>query len=214
MSLARTAAFFDGYAGNFDAIYGTRNTLFNRVINRCFRSSMRLRFEHTLAGCQPIAGQTVLDIGCGPGHYGVALARQGARQVFGLEFAPAMIELAQAHAAEAGVGDRCQFAVGDVLTHPIPDVYDYAIVMGFLDYIENARGLIELVLRHTRRKAFFSFPAAGGLLAWQRRLRYRNRCSLYLYTPEQLAELFAGLPCKEVASERLARDYFVTVSLS
>jgi len=57
--------------------------------------------------------------------------------------------------------------------------FDYAIVMGFMDYIADPSALIGKVLRVCRGKAFFSFPADGGPLAWQRRLRYRNRCPLY-----------------------------------
>lgn len=29
--------------------------------------------------------------------------------------------------------------------------------------------------------ADFSFPVKKGFLAWQRRLRYRSRCDLYMY---------------------------------
>jgi SAM-dependent methyltransferase len=133
--------------------------------------------------------------------------------VFGLDFAPTMIELARAHATEQGVADRCGYTEGDVFTHPLPEASDYTIVMGFMDYVAEPRPLIERLLKHTRRKAFFSFPAAGGLLGWQRQLRYRRRCNLFLYEPAQLHQMFAGLHCVGVSQERLARDYFVTVYL-
>src|SRR5450755_1146133 len=112
----RTASFFDTYARDFSAIYGNDNTPVNAVVNRMFRKSMMLRYERSLAGCTPIEGKTVIDIGCGPGHYSVALAARGAARVLGVDFAAGMIELARARAAGAGVADRCTFTLGDFLT--------------------------------------------------------------------------------------------------
>ena len=88
MEGGRTAEFFDAYARDFNAIYGNENTLVNAVVNKLFRKSMVVRYERTLAGCSPIEGKTVIDIGCGPGHYGVALAARGAARVLGVDFAP------------------------------------------------------------------------------------------------------------------------------
>ena len=208
-----TSQFFDVYARDFNAIYGNQNTLFDRVVNRLFRKSMRLRYERTLEGCLPAEGKSVIDIGCGPGHYSVALARRGAVRVLGLDFAKGMIDLATENAKQARVADRCRFVHGDFLKWPIDETFDYAIVMGFMDYIEHPPQLIDRVLSLTRSKAFFSFPLEGGILAWQRKLRYQRRCALYLYTESQLEALFARRPVKNVHLERIARDYFVTVSI-
>jgi 2-polyprenyl-3-methyl-5-hydroxy-6-metoxy-1,4-benzoquinol methylase len=65
--------FFDSYAHDFNAIYGNRNTFLNRLLNGWLRRSMRLRYEMTLQSCDPLEGKSVLDVGCGPGHYAVAL---------------------------------------------------------------------------------------------------------------------------------------------
>lgn len=206
----RTASFFDAYARDFDAIYGTRRTWPNRLVNRWLRRSMRLRYERTIAGCEPVAGRTALDIGCGPGHYAVELARRGAAGVVGLDFAESMIELARAHAADAGVADRCRFAFGDFMEYGAEGPFDYAILMGFMDYMAEPRRVIEKALSLARRRAFFSFPAAAGLLAWQRRLRYRNRCDLYLYGRDRIERLFESAGALEVTVEPIARDFFVT----
>lgn len=209
----QTAKFFDAYAGDFNAIYGNDNTLFNAVINRVFRRSMVLRYERTLAGCAPIEGKSVIDIGCGPGHYAVALAARGAGRVLGVDFAPGMIEIARQRAVQAGVSDRCVFSIGDFLAATGDETFDYAVVMGFMDYIEEPRGLIEKVLRVCRGKAFFSFPAGGGLLAWQRRVRYRSRCPLFLYTEAQIRTLVSGLGTRSISVEPIDRDYFVTLTV-
>src|SRR4029453_5346627 len=122
----RTASFFDAYAKALHAIYGNENTLVNGVVNRLFRKSMMLRYEKSLAGCQPIQGKTVIDIGCGPGHYGGGLGAQGASRVLGVDFAPGMIEIARKRAESAGVTDRCTFTLGGFLAVPGPERFDYA----------------------------------------------------------------------------------------
>jgi SAM-dependent methyltransferase len=213
VSDVRTQDFFHRYASDFDAIYGSGTGPLQAVINRLFRRSMKLRFLKTLDGCQPIEGMTVLDVGCGPGHYSISLAARGARRVVGLDFAGGMLDLARRHAAEAGLAERCEFVTGDFLTFSHAEKFDYVIVMGFMDYREDARGVVAKVLSLTRHKAFFSFPAAGGLLAWQRKLRYRNRCPLYLYSREQLESLCASFPEARAAIEPIARDFFVTMSV-
>lgn len=206
----RTSEFFDRYAVGFDAIYGNDNRAFERVINRLFRRAMVVRYEKSLAGCQPIEGRSVIDIGCGPGHYSVALARAGAAKVLGLDFAPGMLKLAHDSAARHGVAQRCSFVLGDFLTYPIPERFDYAIVMGFMDYVREPRPVIDRVLDVIRTRAFFSFPKDGGPLAWQRKLRYRNRCDLFLYYEDSIRELMAatGAPFKV---EPIGRDFFVTL---
>lgn len=166
-----------------------------------------------MAGCSPIEGKTVLDIGCGPGHYSVALAKNGAGQVFGIDFADEMIAIANQNARSAGVDARCQFARHDFLADPIDGKYDYTIVMGFMDYMADARKTVEKVLSVTNRKAFFSFPTDGGLLAWQRKLRYKSRCPLYMYSLPQLHQLFSSVNPGQISCERIARDYFVTVTM-
>jgi 2-polyprenyl-3-methyl-5-hydroxy-6-metoxy-1,4-benzoquinol methylase len=210
---ARTASFFDAYAKDFNAIYGNENTLVNGVVNKLFRKSMMMRYEKSLAGCQPVQGKTVIDIGCGPGHYAVALAAQGASRVLGVDFAPGMVEIARKRAESAGVTERCTFTLGDFLEVSGDEKFDYAIVMGFMDYIEDAGALMRKVLGVCRGKAFFSFPADGGPLAWQRRLRYRSRCALYMYTEPQIRSLVSALGVKSSSIEPISRDFFVTLTV-
>ena len=134
----RTSEFFDRYAVDFDSIYGNDNKALERIANRLFRHAMLVRYQKSIAGCQPIAGRSVIDIGCGPGHYSITLARQGAKKVLGLDFAPGMLKIARERAEFAGVAERCSFELGDFLSYPLPEPFDYAIVMGFMDYVERS----------------------------------------------------------------------------
>jgi 2-polyprenyl-3-methyl-5-hydroxy-6-metoxy-1,4-benzoquinol methylase len=212
-STKRTADFFSENASDFSAIYGNDHTPLNAIVNRMFRKSMMMRYEKSLAGCNPIEGKTVIDIGCGPGHYSVALAARGAARVLGVDFASNMIDIAKKRAADAKVADRCTFTLGDFLEAGGDEQFDYAIVMGFMDYIADPLALMQKVLKICRGKAFFSFPADGGLLAWQRRMRYKSRCDLYLYTEPQIRSLIAKLPVKGSSVEPISRDYFVTLTV-
>jgi SAM-dependent methyltransferase len=206
----RTSHFFDDYAADFDSIYGNDNRALERIANRWFRQAMLVRYEKALAGCRPVEGRTVIDIGCGPGHYSVALARAGAAKVLGLDFAPGMLKIAHERAALCGVSERCTFALGDFLTHPMSEQFDYAIVMGFMDYVRDPLAVICRVLQIVRKRAFFSFPKAGGLLAWQRKLRYRNRCDLFLYREDEIQSLLSPTGASFLI-ESIGRDFFVTL---
>jgi len=207
------SAFFDKYAVDFNAIYGGKNGVFHNLINECFRKAMKLRFIKTIEGCCPVEGKTVIDIGCGAGHYSVALAKAGALRVYGIDFAQGMLDLAGRSAAQAHVDHICTFHKGDFTTDPIPGDFDYAVLMGLMDYIREPKALIQKVLSITKSKVFFSFPAGGGILAWQRKLRYMNRCDLFFYNKEQIYKLFQGMRYKDLVVEDIGRDFFVTVLL-
>jgi len=120
------------------------------------------------------------------------------------------VDRARQHANQAGVGSRCEFKVADFNTFTSSELFDYVIVMGFMDYMAEPKQIIEKALSLTRSKAMFSFPVAGGLLGWQRSLRYKKRCDLYLYRQEELEKLFTSFPGVKVTIAPIARDFFVT----
>ena len=61
--------------------------------------------------------------------------------------------------------------------------------MGVMDYIDKPAEFVARVAGMTRAAACFSCPIDGGPLAWQRKLRYKSRCPLYMYTEAGLKEL-------------------------
>ena len=130
----------------------------------------------------------------------------------GIDFAEGMLKLAAEHAKKVGVGDRCKFMVADFYKYPPEEIFDYVIVMGFMDYMPDPEKVVAKVLSLTRNKAFFSFPVAGGILGWQRKLRYKKRCDLFLYTEEQLKQIFSNFPEVTATIEPISRDFFVTLT--
>ena len=205
--------FFDSYAKEFDSVFTNRGSFPRRAVNRLFRKSTRRRYAKTLEACCPIEGKTVLDVGCGPGYYAVALAQKGARRILGIDLSPSMIALAQKHAESAGVEKTCEFVVADFAALPLREKFDYAVVQGFMDYVAEPDKIIEKTLSHTAGRAFFSFPKDGGFLAWQRKIRYRWKCDLFLYNRVQLDRLFAGRNGAKVEIVQISRDFFVTVNM-
>ena len=205
-----TAEFFDRYARDFNAIYGTKNTRLNRVVNTFFRRSMRLRYEQVIAGCNPIIGRSVLDIGCGPGHYSVELAHRGASRVLGIDFADAMLEIARKAAVDKRVQNICAFWHADFFRDTLDERFDYVVVMGFMDYVEQPEPIVEKALGLAKSRAFFSFPLDGGVLAWQRKLRYKSRCNLFMYTEDQVQRIFSATTVARVDVSKIDRDLFVT----
>lgn len=211
--MSKVERFFDSYARDFDAIYGTQRSFTNSILNPILRRCMRERFRRTLRYARPITGKTVLDIGCGPGHYAIALAGDGAERVVGLDFSREMINLARDRASSSGVLDRCEFIVEDIFDYTPPGQFDFTVAMGVMDYIDTPEQMIETTLAMTKEKAFFSFPTSRGLLALQRRVRYRSRCPLYLYSKRQLKSLLGEFTPHEYSIEDIGRDFFVTVCI-
>ncbi len=206
-------SFWDSYASEFDAIYGTKNSWFNSVINRFFRRAMKVRFEKTL-DIIPHDKVSVIDIGCGPGHYCFTLAKDVKREILGIDFSEPMIRIATEHAKELGLSNSLKFEVVDVFSFNPGRKFDYSIMMGFVEYFEHPELVIRKAADITNRKVVISFPAEGGILAFQRKLRYRNRCYLRLYHRRDIEELMQQLKFGTFTIEKIGRDYFVTITLN
>jgi SAM-dependent methyltransferase len=96
----------------------------------------------------PPAGAQVLEVGCGPGHLSIRLARQHDLEVTGLDLDPAMIARARANADRPGTGDqrRPEFVVGDVATMAFPDrSFDLVVsTLSMHHWADPAAGLTEI----------------------------------------------------------------------
>jgi SAM-dependent methyltransferase len=86
-----------------------------------------------------VRGLSVLDLGCGEGHYARQLAAAGAARVTGVDASPAMIELARAsEAAEPlGIDYRCSSV------QAMPELGHFDLVLGayLLHYAEDVADL-------------------------------------------------------------------------
>ena len=94
------------------------------------------------------AGAQVLEVGCGPGHLSMRLARHHGLEVTGLDLDPAMITRARVNTHRAGSGDqrRPEFLVGDVTALAFPDE-SFDVVVSTLSmhhWADPAAGLAEI----------------------------------------------------------------------
>ena len=86
-------SFFDGYAKDFQSIYGgAKRNFWNKIMDKWFRRSMMERFKYSVHYADNPKIKTILDVGCGPGHYLHAFLEMGKR-VTGIDIAKNMIDL-------------------------------------------------------------------------------------------------------------------------
>src|SRR5260370_42596243 len=97
----------------------------------------------------------------------------GAQRTVGLDFAAGMVEIAKENAERAGVGNRCQFLLGDFMSYASDCKFDDAVGMAFMDYIERPELFTDKGLPTTDRKSFFGLTAASGNRAWRANSRTR-----------------------------------------
>jgi SAM-dependent methyltransferase len=93
-------------------------------------------------------GARVFEVGCGPGHLSIRLARQHGLNITGLDLDPAMIERARANADRSEDGDKRgpSFLVGDVAALPFPDEsFDLVVsTMSMHHWADPTSGMAEI----------------------------------------------------------------------
>jgi SAM-dependent methyltransferase len=113
-------------------------------------------------------GARLLEVGCGPGHLSMRLARRSGAAVTGLDLDPAMVARARARAAVApGDGRVPEFVVGDVASLPFDDAAFDVVVSTFSlhHWSEPRRGIEEIarVLKPGGRVLIWDLGPGGQL---------------------------------------------------
>jgi ubiquinone/menaquinone biosynthesis C-methylase UbiE len=118
---------------------------YDRGVQNAFRDILPPLVEDLLQ--QVRDARRILDAGCGPGQFTVMIAeRLPQADVWGVDLAPAMIEIARGHAAESAVANRLHFEVADVAHLPYADGhFDLVVSSGSIKHWPDAvAGLREL----------------------------------------------------------------------
>jgi len=212
----KVGTYFDKAAAAFDTFYDHQRSALMRLVDRKFRSDVFERYYLTFKALEPLKGKTVLDIGCGSGPYVVEAARRGGKRVVGLDMAKGMIDLARRRVAAAGVSDKCEFLLGAFPKDSPQEVFDYAIVMGVMDYIADPLVFLSALAKRVRLRAVLSFPSKHWFRTPLRKFRYwLKRCPVYFYEHEQIEELSKAAGFSSTRVEKIpgaGMDYFVTLS--
>jgi len=207
---------FDNDAQRFDAIYDQKKGAFARFVDNYWRGVVQKRLELNVEKLQPLTGKKILDVGCGSGRFCLAFAQQGAAKVIGVDFAPAMIDIANQLAAEAGVSEQCEFRVG-----AFPDAinesegpFDASTANGFFDYIEKPVPIITRMRELTKGKMILSFPKAVEWRVPVRRVRFWLKGTpLFLYREQQVRDILKDAGVQHFEFIHLDRDYLVVADV-
>jgi len=206
--------FFSGYAEDFDSIYGDgkpRN-VFNKISDKLFRQSMYERHKRTIDFLSKNNIKTVLDVGCGSGRYSLDLAKNG-MSVTGIDLAQEMLDIATNNSNQAGYKNNT-YVQGSYLDVEVDKKHDAAILMGLFDYISDPEELFLKLKKDTKKYILGSFPKPGGILGWQRKVRYNLRnCQLFYYSKENLIELMKASGIENYEIQDNHREYFLIAKL-
>jgi len=200
---------FHETAAGFDAIYTGEKGAFARWLDRKLRWDMYERFRRTVAECSE-PGISVLDVGCGSGRFGVAIAKAGAREVVGLDFAENMLEIARQLAEKEGVADRCEFINADFMEQKFEREFDIIIAIGLFDYVADSLPFLKKMRRLARRKVVATFPRKWTWRAPIRKVRLTlHGCPVYFFTLGQLERLMDEAGFSRYSIETIGKIYFV-----
>jgi 2-polyprenyl-6-hydroxyphenyl methylase/3-demethylubiquinone-9 3-methyltransferase len=119
------------------------------------RDAIAAHFRHSGGGDEPpLAGLSLLDIGCGAGLLAEPLSRLGA-EVVGLDPAPKSIEIARAHAEATGAGPSYRVGTIEDLARESAR-FDVVLAMEVVEHVADVRAFVA---------AAASLVKPGGLFA-------------------------------------------------
>lgn len=209
------SVFFDGYAHDFSSIYKEdtkKRSSFDKLMDKWFRQGIQERFDQTLKRTNNEAINSILDIGCGPGHFVVKFLEQN-KKVAALDIAPSMLDITKQRVEALKKDHEVEFILDDYLNYKPKQKFDAACVMGFFDYVEDPVKVLLKLLDDTNKEIYISIPDNKGLLALQRRIRYKLRkCPLFLYSKAYLEDCLKQANCYEKSEIiDIDRGYFVII---
>jgi ubiquinone/menaquinone biosynthesis C-methylase UbiE len=120
----------------------------DRIADLTVRVAQRARERLALA-----PGSLVLDAGCGTGRDTLAMGKAVAPggTATGIDIDPAMIELAQDRARQAGLDQQVRFVVADVMALPFDDnSFDACWSERMLQHLDDPGAALDEMLRVTR----------------------------------------------------------------
>jgi len=209
----KSGVFFHGFADTFDTFYDGKRNPMMQWIDRRFRNCIFERYRLTFERLGDMRGKTVIDIGCGSGPYIVEAIKQGATHVAAVDAAPRMLELAKQRIERINALNQVSFHKGYFPQHKPEGMFDFAIVMGVLDYVQDAVSFLTGLRGVVHRAAVLSFPSKHWFRTPFRKCRYKLRdCPVYFYDEKLIDSLCRQTGWGIVDIDKIpgaGMDYFV-----
>ena len=90
----------------------------------------------------PLAGQKVLDVGCGGGILSEAMAQRGA-EVTGIDMGEAPLAVARLHQLESGVEVTYRQITAEALAEEMPGQFDVVTCLEMLEHVPDPASIIQ-----------------------------------------------------------------------
>lgn len=89
----------------------------------------------------PLAGKTVVDIGCGGGILAESMAKKGA-QVTGIDLSEKALKVADLHSLESGIPVRYELISAEELAAREPERFDIVTCMEMLEHLPDPAAIV------------------------------------------------------------------------
>jgi ubiquinone/menaquinone biosynthesis C-methylase UbiE len=191
---------------------------YDQGVQAAFRDILPALVEDLLADLGGI--RSGLDVGCGPGQFTILIAeRLPGAEIYGIDLAPTMIELARRHAAASDAAGRLHFEVADATHLPFADgTFDAVVSSGSIKHWPDQLGALREIYRVLAPggRAFIGemnrLAPPTAIAAQRARLRHWLFRLIYprvftkAMSPDEARTLFSASPFGPVLRERLLLD--------
>jgi 2-polyprenyl-3-methyl-5-hydroxy-6-metoxy-1,4-benzoquinol methylase len=171
------------------ALHGT-NKFFskhsNRYLKQFRKKGLAKEQKRLVEGIElsPVAGKSILEIGCGVGGLHLTMLKHGAASAVGIDISEGMLEGAKQLSKELGCESHTQYFLGDIaeMNGKIAGA-DIVVLDKVVCCYENLNKLLEISLSKANGTYALSFPASNvlvkisfyGLISLGKLLRWQFR---------------------------------------
>ena len=183
---------FNRHAAEFDALYDSkRQTALDRWLNRHFRSDIVGRYNAALHHVHESEARSVLDVGCGPGHYLAAMAAIGIPRLVGIDVSEQMISLAR-NRPDISTSSTVELIHDDYMNWRSDTKFDIVLALGFFDYVRDPVPVLSKMRSDATHSVFASFPSRHWYRTPFRWIRRRLQgTNVYFYSEVEIRRLAA-----------------------
>ena len=210
----RAGIFFHAFADTFDTLYEKQRNPLMRAIDYVFRSDIEIRYNWTFDAFGKLDGKSIIDIGCGSGIYMKRALENNIHFICGLDPAENMLSLSKSRLRPFD-NEKYDFIKGTFPNYKLNQKFDYAIVMGVMDYVEDPSTFLKSLYNDISIKAVLSFPSYHWFRSPIRKFRYNLRdCPIWLYKEEEIQSLMDSVGIRDYEINKISgsgMDYFVTI---